>query len=110
MPGDKAKPAGRAGRGAAPVAVSLTVAAGLLGACAGDGQAFQFASASSHSPSEIRALVVEEAVRMNVSASLALAVAHAESNFNPRAESRAGARGVMQIMPATAKGEYGIHP
>ena len=59
---------------------------------------------------EVQALVVEEAVRMRVPVSLALAVAHAESNFDTRAESHAGARGVMQVMPATARGEYGIDP
>jgi soluble lytic murein transglycosylase-like protein len=106
----RAKTLRKARRDTVPVAASLTVVAGLLGACAGDGNAFQFPGQRSHSPSEIRALVVEEAVRMNISASLALAVAHAESNFNPRAESHAGARGVMQIMPATAKGEYNISP
>jgi soluble lytic murein transglycosylase-like protein len=53
-------------------------------------------------------LVQQEAVRMQVPVSLALAVAHAESNFEPHAESHKGARGVMQIMPATARGEYGI--
>ncbi len=58
----------------------------------------------------IQVLVAEEAVRMGVPVSLALAVAHAESNFNPRAESHKGARGVMQIMPQTARGEYGIDP
>jgi soluble lytic murein transglycosylase-like protein len=84
--------------------------AGLLGACAGDGNAFQRSSGRAHSPSNIKTLVVEEAARMRVPVSLALAVAHAESNFNPRAESRSGARGVMQIMPATARGEYGIEP
>ncbi len=47
---------------------------------------------------------------MRVPISLALAVAHAESNFDPRAVSPRGARGVMQIMPATASGEYGIRP
>lgn len=59
---------------------------------------------------QIMSMVVREANDLGVPASLALAVAHAESNFNPRALSRAGARGVLQIMPATARGEYGIAP
>lgn len=58
--------------------------------------------------SAIKAMVAREAVSMGVPVSLALAVAHAESNFDPGAESHVGARGVMQIMPATARGEYGI--
>jgi soluble lytic murein transglycosylase-like protein len=64
--------------------------------------------------SEKRAAVInlirQEARNMGVSVPLALAVAHAESYFNPRAESHVGARGVMQIMPATSRSEYGIHP
>ena len=55
-------------------------------------------------------MVIREARALDVPANLALAVAHAESNFDPRAESHKGARGVMQIMPATARGEYGIAP
>ena len=47
---------------------------------------------------------------MQLAVSLALAVAQAESDFDPLIESHKGARGVMQIMPATAMGEYGIHP
>ncbi|MGF1544882.1 MAG: lytic transglycosylase domain-containing protein [Parvularculaceae bacterium] len=43
-----------------------------------------------------------------VPASLALAVARVESNFDPDAQSSAGARGVMQIMPATAWGEFAV--
>jgi len=58
----------------------------------------------------VRALVAAEARSMGLPVDLALAVAKAESDFDPRALSRKGARGVMQIMPATAIGEYGIHP
>lgn len=57
---------------------------------------------------EIQLLVVREAGDIGIPASLALAVAHAESSFDPSALSHKGARGVMQVMPATAKGEYGI--
>lgn len=59
---------------------------------------------------DVKLLVAEEAARMRVPISLALAVAHAESNFNPAARSHKGARGVMQIMPRTARSEYGIAP
>jgi len=55
-------------------------------------------------------MIRHEARNMGVSVPLALAVAHAESYFNPKAESHKGARGVMQIMPATSRSEYGIHP
>ena len=58
----------------------------------------------------IRVLIVTEAREMDFPAALALAVAHAESYFDPQAESHKGARGVMQIMPATSLGEYGIQP
>ena len=75
--------------------------------CAADGYADQMHAARPH---EIRQVVVEEAVRMRVPVSLALAVAHAESSFDAGAESSKGARGVMQVMPATAKYEYGIDP
>lgn len=71
------------------------------------------ADASSGQPvarHEVKRLVIQEARRLRVPISLALAVAHAESNFNPAARSSKGARGVMQIMPLTAKSEYGIEP
>ena len=57
----------------------------------------------------LQRLVVEEALgTARVPPSLALAVARVESNFRDDALSSAGARGVMQIMPATARGEYGV--
>ncbi len=58
----------------------------------------------------IKRLVITEARRMRFPVALALAVAHTESGFDARARSRKGARGVMQIMPATSIGEYGLHP
>ncbi len=79
----------------------------LVFGCAVDGNAFP---ARPEHPAQIKQMVMQEAARMRVPVSLALAVAHAESRFDPRAESHMGARGVMQIMPATAQYEYGIAP
>lgn len=49
------------------------------------------------------AIFKEAAARFDISANLIKSVAKAESNFNPQAVSRAGAMGVMQLMPGTAK-------
>ncbi len=59
---------------------------------------------------DIKKLVIQEAEATDVPPALALAVAKVESDFSAKAVSSAGARGVMQIMPKTAKDEFGIDP
>jgi hypothetical protein len=51
--------------------------------------------------------IAHAAMRWNVSAAMIAAQLYAESNFNPLAVSRAGARGIAQFMPGTA-GAYGL--
>jgi len=50
----------------------------------------------------IDAHIKEVAARHGVRADLVAAVIEAESDYNPRAVSRRGARGLMQLMPKTA--------
>jgi soluble lytic murein transglycosylase-like protein len=53
--------------------------------------------------------LIDAAARTNgVEASLIRAVIVAESGCDPNATSRRGARGLMQLMPATAR-QYGVH-
>jgi hypothetical protein len=49
------------------------------------------------------AIIQAEAKKHGVDASLVSAVIRAESNYEPRAISRKGARGLMQLMPSTAQ-------
>jgi hypothetical protein len=51
---------------------------------------------------EIEAHIREVAVRYDIPPILVAAIIEAESEFNPRAVSRRGARGLMQLMPGTA--------
>ncbi|MEM9168244.1 MAG: lytic transglycosylase domain-containing protein [Pseudomonadota bacterium] len=60
------------------------------------------------SKERIKRELVAAALRHGVPPELALAVARVESGLKPDALSSAGARGVMQIMPATARGEFGV--
>lgn len=55
---------------------------------------------------QIQRLVVAEATSLQPS--LALALAQVESNFRGNALSNKGPRGVMQIMPRTAREEFGV--
>jgi soluble lytic murein transglycosylase-like protein len=52
-------------------------------------------------------LIATTARRYGIPASLLTALVWQESGFNPRARSRAGARGLTQLMPATAR-ELGV--
>ena len=62
------------------------------------------------SRNEIKRLVVVEAEAPGVPVPLALALAKIESDFQDHVLSSKGARGVMQIMPKTARDEFGIEP
>jgi hypothetical protein len=54
-------------------------------------------------PSPWNWIIDREAKRQNLDAALVSAVIRAESNGDPRSVSRKGARGLMQLMPATAR-------
>jgi hypothetical protein len=73
----------------------------------GEGAAPGGAALPSFVPSRFRAPLLQAASRWNVSAALLAAQLMAESNFNPFAESSAGARGIAQFIPSTAAA-YGL--
>jgi len=58
-------------------------------------------------PSAFDAVIEAEARKNGIDAALVKSVMLVESNFNPRAVSRKGARGLMQLMPETAK-RFGV--
>ncbi|HEU4887318.1 MAG TPA: lytic transglycosylase domain-containing protein [Thermoanaerobaculia bacterium] len=57
--------------------------------------------------SKYNEIIVEAARQFDVDAALVSAVIKAESDYNPRIVSHKGARGLMQLMPATAK-RFGV--
>jgi hypothetical protein len=52
-------------------------------------------------------IIIEAAKKFDVDAALVSAVIKAESDYNPRTVSHKGARGLMQLMPATAE-RFGV--
>ncbi|MBI3071940.1 MAG: lytic transglycosylase domain-containing protein [Deltaproteobacteria bacterium] len=54
-------------------------------------------------PTRYNALIADAALRFALPESFIRAVVRSESNFNPRAVSRAGAEGLMQLIPETAR-------
>ncbi len=73
----------------------------------GEGAAPGGATLPTFVPSRFRAPLLKAAARWNVSAALLAAQLMAESNFNPFAESGAGAQGIAQFIPSTAAA-YGL--
>ncbi len=92
---------GRAAKPLIAACIALSAAAFTLTSANG-------ATTTTFTQSEIKRMVIQEALNSSVPPSLALALAKVESDFRHGALSPKGARGVMQIMPATARGEYGI--
>lgn len=57
----------------------------------------------SRNPAEFDSIIASCCNQYGVPKSLVKAVIHAESGYNPKAVSRAGAEGLMQLMPGTAQ-------
>ena len=88
-----------------PVADSQNVSTGNTAAVTSGSQtnATSSGNTSSSSSTRLDAYFEEASEKYNVDVKLLKAIAHAESNFNPKATSSSGAMGVMQLMPSTAK-------
>jgi Transglycosylase SLT domain/D-alanyl-D-alanine carboxypeptidase len=87
--------------GAASGSAASGGAAGGDAAGPGDGRAGR--ALPSFVPAEFAPALARAAQRWNVSAALLAAQLYAESNFNPFATSPAGAQGIAQFMPETAR-------
>lgn len=68
-------------------------------------QTASFETRPTHASNNSLADMIEKvAAQFNIDAKLIDAVIQTESNYNPNAVSHAGAQGLMQLMPATARG------
>ena len=103
-PSAAARRASAAGR--ATAAGRPSAAAGRATA-AGRASAAEGAPVPAFVPTRWQRPLVRAAARWNVPVALLAAQLHAESNFNPFAISPAGARGIAQLMPETARA-YGV--
>jgi hypothetical protein len=81
---------------------SASVGFGVRG---GDGRAT--AAVQAFVPARYAQIIARAAQRWQVSAQLLAAQLYAESNFNPFAQSGAGAQGIAQFIPSTARA-YGV--
>jgi transglycosylase-like protein with SLT domain len=89
-------------RGAVPSPVALVHFAGDADAAEDSDASDAVEARSRPTTAEIMAHIEEVAARHRVSPRLVAAIVAVESEFNPKAVSRRGAQGLMQLMPATA--------
>jgi soluble lytic murein transglycosylase-like protein len=89
----------------------VPVAAGEAAAMAAGAAAFpiRFDPEQGRPSTAYADLIFDAARRHEINPSLVAAVIHAESAFDARAVSHKGARGLMQLMPATGR-RYGLRP
>lgn len=95
------KMAAQAAKGGSAAATARTASSAV-------GVAYNMSGALGQAPASLRNLFVAYGAKYGVAPELLAAVAKQESGFNSRAVSPAGARGLMQFMPGTAR-QYGVN-